>query len=558
MTNHPQRERTLVAVVIAIHICLCLHTAFLKTITHDEIWHLPIGLANLKLADFSVERLNPPLTRMWAALPLYVSGVDVEVAGDETSISDEFVRSVNWKRWYFVGRVFNILFSVATAVIVYTWTKELFGTCGAALSLLLYCTCPNVIAHSSLVTPDAGLMCGFVATLYFAQKCAQHTSWKWTFILGTVLGLTLCTKFTAVIIFPLILFPLVILKAPERTYVSLSLHYIIASAVGLFVLNATMLFHGTLLWFSDYQFQSETLQSLQTWPVLASLPVPFPKDYVLGVDIQRYVMSQAHPCFLDRAWSFDGFRNYFYKAILYKSPLFTLVMFACALPLCFIKRNEQRCFRPLLALGIPGLLLVLIANQTAVQLGIRYVLPTLVLMMILAGRTGAVLESVSKKLKWSLTFMGCLFPCLPLLNHPHHLAYFNEYAGGVNNGQQHLIDSNLDWGQDLYLVKQYIDEHDLDQVSLAYFGTFPPDLLNINYDLPKSFEPTPGWHFISVNYLVGRPHTLNRSDRTRHSTEFGEYSQFLHFKPVATLGHSIYVFHLHEEDVQAWRSQYPK
>jgi len=36
--------------------------------------------------------------------------------------------------------------------------------------------------------------------------------------------------------------------------------------------------------------------------------------------------------------------------------------------------------------------------------------------------------------------------------YPHQLAYFNEAAGGPENGYKHLLHSNLDWGQDwLYL-----------------------------------------------------------------------------------------------------------
>ena len=40
---------------------------------------------------------------------------------------------------------------------------------------------------------------------------------------------------------------------------------------------------------------------------------------------------------------------------------------------------------------------------------------------------------------------------------PHYLAYFNELAGGPANGFKELVDSNLDWGQDLKNLKLWLD-----------------------------------------------------------------------------------------------------
>jgi hypothetical protein len=42
---------------------------------------------------------------------------------------------------------------------------------------------------------------------------------------------------------------------------------------------------------------------------------------------------------------------------------------------------------------------------------------------------------------------------------PHWLGYFNELAGGVRAGWWHLEDSNVDWGQDLMFLNEWIDTH---------------------------------------------------------------------------------------------------
>lgn len=65
------------------------------TPTHDEYWHLPIGLAMWESGRFDQDRINPPLVRLWAAFPLYVSGVrlDVESAERESDYGDALLNS---------------------------------------------------------------------------------------------------------------------------------------------------------------------------------------------------------------------------------------------------------------------------------------------------------------------------------------------------------------------------------------------------------------------------------------------------------------------------------
>jgi hypothetical protein len=64
---------------------------------------------------------------------------------------------------------------------------------------------------------------------------------------------------------------------------------------------------------------------------------------------------------------------------------------------------------------------------------------------------------------------------------PHHLAYFNEFVGGPDQGYRYLSDSNLDWGQDLKGVKAYIDEKEIATIYLSYFGTASPSYYGIRY-----------------------------------------------------------------------------
>ena len=42
--------------------------------------------------------------------------------------------------------------------------------------------------------------------------------------------------------------------------------------------------------------------------------------------------------------------------------------------------------------------------------------------------------------------------------YPHFTAFFNRAAGGPANGPRYLLDSNLDWGQDVKKLKAWLAE----------------------------------------------------------------------------------------------------
>ncbi len=134
----------------------------------------------------------------------------------------------------------------------------------------------------------------------------------------------------------------------------------------------------------------------------------------------------------------------------------------------------------------------------------------------------------------------------PLRFQPHQIAYFNELAGGPENGYRHLLDSNLDWGQDLRGLKWYLDDNHIDRVGLAYFGTFPPAALGIDYDLPPAYVPQPGWYAVSENFVRGRPHIARRPNGSFAAVDFGQYAYFQRLTPVARIGYSIEVYHIPE------------
>jgi hypothetical protein len=134
--------------------------------------------------------------------------------------------------------------------------------------------------------------------------------------------------------------------------------------------------------------------------------------------------------------------------------------------------------------------------------------------------------------------------------YPHSLSYFNEAAGGPIGGPAHLLDSNIDWGQDLLNLRRWLDVHpEVAGLKLAYFGAAGPRLAGIDAPLPPrgpmesgedpdragELGPQPGWFAVSVNYVYG--YHDSKSDRPY-------YAYFRAFKPAAMAGYSIYIYHI--------------
>jgi hypothetical protein len=125
--------------------------------------------------------------------------------------------------------------------------------------------------------------------------------------------------------------------------------------------------------------------------------------------------------------------------------------------------------------------------------------------------------------------------------YPSPLAFFNILVGGPNHGDECLVDSNLDWGQDLKGVKRWMTANHVDQINLCYFGSADPAYYRINATplpgnglMERGQAPElPGYVAISVTNLRGAyfPEQLRQF-----------YRPLLSMTPVAKIGHSILIY----------------
>jgi hypothetical protein len=232
--------------------------------------------------------------------------------------------------------------------------------------------------------------------------------------------------------------------------------------------------------------------------LLASRYRLLPEGY-LGGFATADVASLLRHSYLRGDYSGGGFRSYFLWTFLLKTPLVSLVLILAGILIAF--QNKLAWTSTLAFFVIPVAVYFAFATASNMNIGHRHLLPIYPFLYVLSGN---VLSKVARR--WRALAVGLaagvigvcssivFYPARrPQVVFPHYLAYFNELAGGPLNGWRSLVDSNIDWGQDLPGLKRWLDRAGLQNpIYLCYFGTADPRYYQIIHrPVPKALGGYP-------------------------------------------------------------------
>jgi hypothetical protein len=540
-----------VAVLVA-GLLLAVHGARLDAPTVDEFAHMPAGCALLRFGAFDHYPHNPPLAKMLMAAPVVLSGAVVPrlLTREEGAGSDwapwiygsrfMFANAPRYFELFFRARLVMIGVFLLGAVVLALFARELFGWRAGLGALFLYVLCPNLAAHGRLATPDVPVAVALLATFYSLYRYVTRPSKGRLLATGLLLGLALLTKFTALLAVPVAVVLFFAGSGPPalpRLFRLLGL-----LAVALLVVNLGYGMRGTLTPLGRFTLRSHAGAVLaRSFP--AALPLPLPRDFVLGLDAQSLAVERGEfGSYLRGTWTQEGSRGYDLVALLVKVPLATQLLVALAVISILVSPGlraapVQEAFCWLL----PAFLLGCFVLFSHLNIGVRYLLPIFPFVLLGTSRVFTRLGPGPFGLRNGLVAAGVLGLLLTAVRtHPHELAFFNSIAGGRERGHEWLIDSNLDWGQDLTRVPDYMRTHGLGFVYLLYFGHVEPTLLGISYALPPA-QPRPGTYLVSVNFAKGYPYLA--PDHGRMVRAVGGAPAWLRARePVDRIGDSIWVY----------------
>lgn len=481
-----------------------------KSRTRDEARHLIRGVMLLETGDYRLNKHHPVLANTLNAIPvLFIDGVTIpdtdsglwdRAAKDE--LAEEMVK-INGGEKQFVFNILNPARAVTTIFIaislvlfaIIIW-KE-WGTIPAIVFSVLYAFSPNIIAHARLVTTDVWIVPMIFLGTYLLYKYASAPSPKIFTAFIVVSFLTLITKYSAV---PVAALWLLLLFAFEfkhhakdikqfwKRLCSSLINPIITAGSWSILLFATYGFRFSTLAATNYADTDRTQAHLDNLSGIAdpfkflikplqnaylNTPLPFP-EYIQGF-FENVILHDVygHDSFLFGMYAKHGWWYYFPASMLVKMPVPALIgiaaLFAVAV-FIFIKwlkklRSSQDpttviknslTLKPDHIWSIIPIFFMAISMKSSINLGMRHILP--ILPFIYLGIALLVKKIWDRRLvtKALIMILGLWYIFSSLSVYPHYLEYFNEIAGGPQNGYKYLLDSNLSWGQNSFLVQDYI------------------------------------------------------------------------------------------------------
>jgi hypothetical protein len=511
----------------------CLLSMRLMSASYDEHAHLPAGYTYLKTGQLKLNAQHPPLVKLIAGFPLLFLGPKV----DWTDESWTGARPSQWRfgarflyawgndadRLLFWGRLPIVLLSLVLGLYVFRWSVERFGPRAGIFGLLLYAFCPNVIAHSRLVTMDVALSTFATLTFYYVWRYVRDGTRRAAILAGISLGLALATKFSALVFVPLALAGLLLRRPPAAAPVTGSKkkrRQVDDAAASPTWVTASGLVAG--------------LAILLVW--IAYLVPVDPGFYFKGVALVNQDHNPDHHYYLLGEFKPGRWWYYFLVAFAVKTPIPILIALGVAAVLAW--RNRGTTGRDDLLLLVPALVFFAFTSAFADNLGVRYVLPVFPLLFVFVSRIAAAFTTRTAGLA-GVALLGAWQVWAALRIYPDYLAYFNEAAGGPAHGYRLLDDSNVDWGQDLKRLGAYLKERNLGPVPLCFDLQGYPPYYGIEGEritiaqLAEERRP-PGTYAVATHCLV-RVQTLNRPG--------GPNLDWLQrYEPIGRVGYSFYLF----------------
>ena len=493
---------------------LALTSAVQKSPTMDEQNHIARGAAYLGTGDPRLSIEHPPLINGLSALPAHLL-LDLRLPLDQWWEAAEWYHFAENFLWHanqdpdsivFLSRLPIVGLGLLLTSLVFRWATSRFGPWGGLLAAAFCALDPNILAHERLSTTDLGGTFFTLLAAYAFWRLSEDRSPKRVLAAGLTLGLAFAAKLSTLVFGPILALAFLtdgMRDASDRGARFLRrLGLVTAVAVlALFVIWAT------------YSFQVGHIEGFR-------LPVPA-SPYVQGVQAVLGFAGGGRPSYLLGQISTEGWWYYFPVAFAVKTPLPTLLGLLIASLIVITQSSRGDVF-----IWFPPLAFFLMLTTTRLNLGYRHLLPILPFIAIHIGRL-ARLCLARFPIPQSLQARGRHFVSIALtawltvntiLIYPHFLAYFNPIGGGPEDGWRILVDSNIDWGQDLKGLRTWMAREKVERVKLSWFGSAPPEAYGIDHQLlvgvPHGFtmwqdppfdphQPEPGVYAISVTNLVG-------------------------------------------------------
>jgi hypothetical protein len=516
---------------------LLVTTAWDKSDTIDEPIYLATGARQ-------VERLSVTHNCDLPALPRWAYGVALRVV--DPALLDPNSKGGRHPLWsrdnrrlrrnLMAARATTILVTVAGGLFLWSAARR-FGEPTGLVAHTLWVFSPSVLAHGSLATVDGWATAMICAALWATVRVAEKPTAARVAVAGAVLGLAAAAKVTTLAAVPVVLAVLAwrsqaaTRDLPGRSRAAATAGRMAAFAGGFLITLSAI-----------YAFRFSTIDTSMPCGRASGLPqyvigpVPF-GPWIEGLLMQWQHGRGGHLSYLFGEVRSTGWWWFYLAALALKTTIGAQALLLLRLASWFKSPPDRRSLFVDAALLAFPVLLVTAMSLGAAQNGLKYVLPAFPPAMVWAAR-GVV--DVSRA--FGRRGLGVLVLCLAaaageaLAYHPHHLMFFNLWAGGPEGGPRYLINGD-DWGQDQRRLGEWQRNHRPWRLFYTYYNGDPPHW-GIDYE-PPPCEPRPGFYALHA-VEVHRPKRIEPGCLDWLTVE----------PPDARLGYSIYLYQVNKPRIE--------
>ncbi len=516
-----------------------LHLAQTDGLTTDELSHLNAGYTYVTTGDYRYNPEHPPLMKELSGLailplsPKTIPGMQKDWNDASPFFYDSWEQNLNSATDFlfkagnnadqliFWGRLPYVILTTLLGVAIFWIALREWNEKAAVVATALYALDPTVAAHGHLMNTDIGAAFGFLIVIYAAWKFLRRPVWRWALAFGVATGVALLLKYTTVIAGPvvIVLFGLAWYASKNKQYYKKVLVKVpVILAVTIAVIWAGYGFHDrvappSVSYSTEFKVAGAHHGSLATYtppahpavkdelysiahPLLDLLPGDFVKGFMFVFNHGTYGQSE----YLLGQTSNTGWWYYFPVMAFLKTPLPTLLLGAFAV---YFILKKRRTWNLAVGLLVSAALFMAVAMTSKADLGIRYILPVLPPMVLATGYAVSQWKKPALAVL-ALVWLGIIFA----FAYPYYMGYFNALVGS-SKGYTIRSDSDVDWGQDIKRIGQYISANHLTHVYIDYAWDGPTAL--DYYIGPTSYIPFTKWKPGDTGYVIlsGSYYNLN-------------------------------------------------
>ena len=526
------RRRWVLAVLVVIllvFVCRVVSTYYVFTNVIDAPWHISAGLEYLRTGNYDYEPQHPPLARLaLAALPYWPE--DLRLGDFDRPWSGDWLDRELDFYWYTLAlaRFGNLVFAIPLLLVVFVWSRDLFGPMGGLAAVLAASCSPNLLAHSGIAALDIGNAATVFVAAYFLWRWSEEPGWRYCLLAALAVSAAVTTKFSALVFLPPIAAGYYLMGKRVRPRSTPSDR----ASFGIVFVLAVVMVCWAVYSFDFGRVPERAADETAVAATLGSMTLSAPQLWRGILDVVEH-QERGHYGYLMGEVSEYGWWYYFPIAVALKTTPALLVLAALGIVLT-LRRSERPLAGPALVLAWPIVVILAVGMISNLNIGVRHVLSIYPFLTVLAAAAFAGERSLTFRTR--ITIPALLLLGLHVADsfavHPDYLAYFTPAVRG--NEKEYLVDSNLDWGQDLGRLAKFVRENRIPAILLAYEGDEHAAKFGIRNSLLPPNHPDCCWIAAGANRLKGIGPNLSMLDKR---------------EPFAKVGKSIWVYKLTGDEI---------